>query len=444
MQHKYLLKTHDLSRWTNQELFKKFKFQLSFDDPCLSTAQQVTITGNKTELEELKTAVDCYVQNLLLPSLSSDPYSVKAPQILLHPYLKPDGLVNHQLLLGNLKSDTTENIVRLTTVQLFDLVTALEAYSSKIAALPALQQAKTNNVLPLWGGVAAVTVAAVGITAIGFQSPQKQIANEKKTEPASKIAQLDEVIPPQIPEAIKNKPTQPRLNQTISSGQRLPPPPAVNAPKLKPNIPDPAEYPLAQVERQSGLNNQSRVNIAQPKKIGATPFNNSDQAVTSQKTQTDNSHNDNSEIETLILESSQTKSNPQLKTEILIQEEKAETTEKQATSGLSNTFNNLPAESDIAINAKPVKLSQSAEIKTYFRDRWQPPEDLKQSLEYRLYLNGDGSIKKVIPLGKASRLYLSQTNIPVKGEPFISPITAENSTIRLLLNPDGGVKTFQE
>ena len=145
------------------------------------------------------------------------------------------------------------------------------------------------------------------------------------------------------------------------------------------------------------------------------------------------------------MEPSRTQESSKLETEIIAQSNEEATLEKRTTSGLSDTFNIPPqTEPDIAFNSKPRQLSQTAEIKAYFQDKWLPPEDLKQSLEYRLYLNDDGSIKKVIPLGKASRLYLSKTNIPVQGEPFISPVTEENSTIRLLLNPDGRVKTFQE
>ena len=116
----------------------------------------------------------------------------------------------------------------------------------------------------------------------------------------------------------------------------------------------------------------------------------------------------------------------------------------------NNSAIDILEESDLAggnNNTKnvPSKPSQAQEIKTYFKDKWQPPAELKQSLEYRLYLNFDGSIKRVVPIGKASELYLDKTNIPVKGETFISPLNkSQKSIIRLLLNPDGGIKTFAE
>jgi len=104
--------------------------------------------------------------------------------------------------------------------------------------------------------------------------------------------------------------------------------------------------------------------------------------------------------------------------------------------------------SDVAVGGSlnsSTPPSQIQEVIAYFENQWQPPANLKQSLEYRLLLNEDGSIKKVVPLGKASGLYLSQTNIPVNGESFMTPPDpTQSSTIRLLLNPDGNVQAFIE
>ncbi|MEO0837118.1 MAG: hypothetical protein AAFY16_14395, partial [Cyanobacteria bacterium J06642_3] len=104
-----------------------------------------------------------------------------------------------------------------------------------------------------------------------------------------------------------------------------------------------------------------------------------------------------------------------------------------------------PQNFNLALRDAPPPASQIQEVTTYFKNHWQPPADLKQSLEYRLLLNADGSIKRIIPLGKASRLYLSRTKIPVNGESFISPPSpSQSSTIRLLLNPDGQIQAFGE
>ena len=102
------------------------------------------------------------------------------------------------------------------------------------------------------------------------------------------------------------------------------------------------------------------------------------------------------------------------------------------------------AKSDVLKDSRS-QSSQIQEVIVYFQQRWQPPADLKQSLEYRLLLNADGSIKRVVALGKASQLYLNQSNIPVNGESFVSPLDeSQSATVRLLLNPDGRVQAFTE
>ncbi len=394
-----------LSRWTNREILKKLQFQLSFDDPRLPTSKQVKIKGSQSDLEQLKIAVDRYVQEFLHASLnraakSNVDFKIHHKLNNNYPYLKPKGLVAHQLFLANLTHDAAANNIQLSTVQLFDLVTALEAYTTQFAVLPKLKQSQLNKTIPLWGTIAAATIATVGITAIVFKSPNPQnVATDSKVDSKNieESSQFNEIVPPQIPK-INRKPTsKPKSNEPLSSTKRLPPPPAVDTPKPKPNIPDPADYPLYQVGERAHLD----VAKNKTESITTTPAETKDQKIA--------------------------RLNPQSKTEI----------------NSSAKVNNSPSESSEDLGS--ISSSQLQEIQVYFQDKWQPPADLKQSLEYRLYLNPNGSIKRVVPLGKASELYLSQTNIPVKGESFISPLTkSQKSVIRLLLDPEGGVKTFAE
>ena len=400
-----------LSRKTNREMLKKLQFQLSFDDPRLPTSKQVKIKGSQSDLEQLKIAVDRYVQEFLHASLNraakSNVFKIHHKLNNNYPYLKPKGLVAHQLFLANLTHDAAADNVQLSTVQLFDLVTALEAYTTQFVVLPKLKQSQLNKTIPLWGTIAAVTIAAVGIAAIVFKSPNPQnVATDSKlaSQNIEKTPRFNEILPPQIPK-INRKPTsKPKSNEPLSSTKRLPPPPAVDTPKPKPNIPDPADYPLYQVGERSHLN----VAKNQTESTTVTPAETNDQKIA--------------------------RLNPQSKTEI----NSVESNESK-----SAKVNNSPSESSEDLGS--ISSSQLQEIQVYFQDKWQPPADLKQSLEYRLYLNPNGSIKRVVALGKASQLYLSQTNIPVKGESFISPITkSQKSVIRLLLDPEGGVKTFAE
>lgn len=408
-----------LSRWTERDLLNKFQFQLSFDDPRLPSEKQITIFGNKAELEQLHKAVDNYVQHHLHASLSSK--SKVNNSTANTPYLQPDGLVNHQLFLANLTNDATENKVRLSTVQLFDLVTALEGYSTEIAALPALKPTRNNKIIPLWGSIAAVTVAAIGFGAITLNSPPSNVATSTRENSPEAIPELDEVIPPKLPQTTKTPP-QTKPSESISSRQRLPPPPAVDTPKPKPNIPDPADYPLSEIGKQSGLSNQK------PKKQIESAI-----SIPPKEENKQNQAEEESQSATIVLEPN-------------LDRTQAETDNIALGDQQSQDSTLSSQDSSFAVNraSKQSKPNQLQEIKNYFQGKWQPPADLKQSLEYRLYINGDGSIDKVISLGKAAKLYLSQTNIPVRGETFISPLKEQKLRVRLLLNPNGEVKVFKE
>ena len=383
-----------LSQWTDADLFKDFKFILSFDDPRLSSDKQVIITGDRFNLEQLKTAVDRYTRENIYSSFLNNKNSKQHHDLEQNmPYLNSQGLTNHELFFGNLSHDSDRSKMILSTVQLFDLVTALEACESQIKALPELKQKRFNKIVLLWGGIAAAVAAAVGVTAILFQSPPvRDIASSKRSQTSEATPQFDDVIAPEAPAASTRNP-QLKTTESIAAAKRLPPPPAVSTPKPKPNIPDPADYPLSQVGRQSGLK--------QPKKE-AEP------------------------AESVI--STSPKTTP-----------KAEGIELETKP--NSKLNSAELENDVALSTtKPLER----EIEAYFQDKWQPPADLKQSLEYRLYINANCSIKKVVPIGKASEIYLDRTNIPVKGETFVSPLADSQKTVRLLLNPDGGVKTLIE
>jgi hypothetical protein len=90
-------------------------------------------------------------------------------------------------------------------------------------------------------------------------------------------------------------------------------------------------------------------------------------------------------------------------------------------------------------------IPQVAEARQYFQERWQPPEDLTQTLEYQLLIKPDGSLDQSIPLGKAATLYLAKLPLPAQGQPFVRPLSTPNEqTLRLVLSPNGRVRTFLE
>jgi hypothetical protein len=70
---------------------------------------------------------------------------------------------------------------------------------------------------------------------------------------------------------------------------------------------------------------------------------------------------------------------------------------------------------------------------------------LTQTLEYELFLNTDGTVQRIRPLNNAAVEYLNNANMPIPGDPFVSPVQGEaNPKIRVVFNPDGNVQTFLE
>ena len=396
-------KKSPLSGWTNQDILHKFQFKLRFDDPREPTSKQVTVKGNERDFKQLATAIDLYVKEYLASSFKDNLESV-AEFKGDRPAVKAQGLVNHELFLGSLTHNGNNNKIALSTVQLFDLVTALEAFKSHLATLP--DRAKSRKNLPLWGAIAAVAIAAISITGILIRSSSQQnIASspETRSESPTEIPELNEVVPPQQPDCNKQPKSQPKLNDPLSSAKRLPPPPAVDTPKPKPNIPDSADYPLSDIARQSGFDNLAKSETETSVAIPAEPSETTENIAEPQTT----------------LES--------------------EVDATQNDSSASPT----QARSDIALNPAS-QTSQIQQVTAYFQEKWQPPAELNQSLEYRLVLNPNGTIGRVTPIGKASALYLSKTSIPLNGEPFISPSQVQAATVRLLLSPDGRVRAFAE
>jgi Domain of unknown function (DUF4335) len=88
---------------------------------------------------------------------------------------------------------------------------------------------------------------------------------------------------------------------------------------------------------------------------------------------------------------------------------------------------------------------QLSEARDFLKQRWQPPSGLKQTIEYSLLVGVDGSIERIMPLGKAARDYVDRTGMPLIGEPFVSPNrNGQSLRIRAVFSPDGKVQTFTE
>ena len=377
--------------------FLPVQFELRFKDLLESTSEPIIIKGDRQDLEQLREVVDSYLQ--------------KSPQALQN--IERSDLANRELHFGFLGSNNVDRI-SLTTVQLSDLVTVLEEYQN--ATLPKSKPA--GKILLLLGAIIVTTIIGIGAQILSRTEPTPNIAPISEEEPTAPITELDEVVPPPITSAAKQPTPQPKLTEPLTSAQKLPPPPAVDTPKPKPDIPDPADYPLPEVARQSQVDIPPTAS-KETESLAIAPDNEALEIPTRSTTIIDS---DEPPASTIQIDPG---ANSEPDSDRFYSEPPQE-----------NEYN--PPERI----ATSTQQSQIQQITTYFQEKWQPPAELKQSLEYRLWLNADGTIERVVPLGKASQLYIDRTNIPLK-ESFIDP-KSQSSIVRLLLNPDGGVQVLSE
>jgi hypothetical protein len=90
-----------------------------------------------------------------------------------------------------------------------------------------------------------------------------------------------------------------------------------------------------------------------------------------------------------------------------------------------------------------VTSDQVKAVQSYFQQSWKPQKGLEQALQYELQLDGSGALQGATPIGGTSTDQQSQAGIPAIGTP-IAPAASDGkpATVRLLLEPSGGVQAF--
>jgi Domain of unknown function (DUF4335) len=486
-----------LSRWMGRTVLKQLRFVLSFDDPRSSEEDRITIRGDRQQLEALHTAVTSYVQELLQQSpdrfhaaylsganeIEKAETSVNsAPQtIALNPnpfvkngvHLQPsnNGL-NHDLYLGSM---FTENppVVRLSVLQLFDLATALDEYAADAVALPT--QKRRKLAIPSWAPVAAVAAVAVGLIPLIVPLLPKRTTQTASTDAAAQPPQNIAQLPPLAttpatgitPLAVPDK--LPTIPPPLSSIPQVPtttfptPGSTVTVPGTKTGIPT-TQIPgsIANTTTTTGFpstfspsTNPSGVTF------GITPTDN--QRTSKTKTspaKTRSTVKENPFVTTAtslpsrIDPVSSPLGAPQPVTPKNVRRGAANVQPSIATStGVpdtssaqlidrlgGNTRTSPEASSDAtAFDTTP----QVAEARAYLKRRWKAPSGLKDSLQYSVTVDVDGSVQRILPLGNLATKYVDQSGMPAIGSHFVSANkNGQTSEIRVLLNPDGTVKTF--
>jgi hypothetical protein len=469
-----------LSFWSDRPLIKELNFELRFDDPRVPDDQQVIVKGDREQLLQLYEVVTTYVQNTLLqPSLqipvgietlalpsSTTEASLSPSQAHLAlasnedtaivafpkaPTLKPKGLLSHELAFGSLAQNASHPSIQLSVSQLFDLAEALEQFSAEMDILPSLNKAKKRKAAVIWASTAAAAILAVGISTVGVKL--YQTASEKNNIATSQGASnsqtaqsnIQDVVPP-VPPAPPGPVPSPTLPPAIAGRDTLPPPPSVPEP-ISPNRrvppvllpppslpPAPGQSTIAVAPESSRKTNPSAVNPTTlgPRETSAVPKKPDLPALPPLQ------------AESPIAENPVDASSGQAPATLQIPPSQ-ENSGNASPANVPNTTAFAPPAQERATNNLLDTIPQVAEVRQYFQERWQVPKGLNQRLEYRLVLNKEGSIARISPLGRAANVYLDRTQMPLMGDPFVSPLeVANNATIRLVLNPDGSVKTFLE
>ncbi|MDZ8186073.1 MAG: DUF4335 domain-containing protein [Nostoc sp. ChiSLP02] len=511
-----------LSRWMGKTVLKQLSFELRFDDPRLPEEHRVPIRGDRNQLEALSDAVTSYVQQFLQQSPESFWVSFSSNQDstarLAEPeselstktlnsfnnqlsgtdiHLEPSSYLTHNLFLGSLANQTSGPVIQLSLLQLFDLASALDEYSTDVMALPTLNTRSSDMRFPAWAPIAAVLVLGIGFLpvtwqyannirqkqqtakttdsaevktalqpspALNFPAPQPGLTNPADnlpgstpppalsslpqaplTPPTSSLSSVPPVFPnnglsiPPIPQGTTA--TLPK-NSAIASSNKIPRQEIAILPNLGQNLTTSTSQANALPKRRnlpSGLSSTTNTfspNIAPvvPPPVATIP-NNGRSNIPTQPSPLNSQQLD----ETITaLQAASSKNKP--------------SSEPSSSTNVSNNpFIDRLGDGDKAPTSREVATGtlfdtpQVAEARTYLTKRWQPPAGFGQTLEYSLIVGVDGTVERIFPLNKAAREYVDIAGMPQVGQPFVSANRrGQNVRIRVVLSPDGKVQTFPD
>ncbi|ARV61925.1 hypothetical protein BZZ01_27840 [Nostocales cyanobacterium HT-58-2] len=533
-----LAQSSALSQWMGKSVLKQLQFELRFDDPRLPEDKRISIRGDSGQLEALCAVVTSYVQDFLQMSpesfwvnfsqthfsgiqdasiASDDPEEkdfnnipsqetqtinsfTQIPVADIH--IKPGNHLTHDLFLGSLANQASGDVIQLSLLQLFDLATALDEYSTDVMALPNLTPRSATSRIPTWAPVAAVLVIAVGLAPVTWQyanqirqqqtakkpsaAPQKLALESSPSQNLSTPGALPTLAPPDslpsqplpplgstlpVPNSTASPPivqTLPGVPVTPQKSAKFPSPfvpptspsvgnvPTAPLPSLGSTLNIPATTkPLSPSIPPQNIGQKPQVAISSSTpKAGAASALAQKSSLPSGLSSTGNIPTETSpdvpSIASLPSSSSDASRSPSFS--------QPGTSEPSGTDALiarlreaRRNRGNVPTEvattstSGTSTSGTLFDTAQVAQARDVLKKRWQPPSGLSQSIEYSLVVGVDGKIERILPLGKAARDYVDRTGMPLIGEPFVSPNkNGQAVKIRAVFSPDGKVQTFPE
>ncbi|WP_342596647.1 DUF4335 domain-containing protein [Cyanobacterium aponinum UTEX 3222] len=463
-------------KWRYQSFPQYFSFQLHFDDPRIPKDNRSSIIGDRTLLEKLRQLVDEYI-NLYLDDrqIVRDNQTCDIPQDEHTEFicLSRESDYSHKLYYHGIEPQRETVEVILTNTQLFDLINALEAYYYDVTkSNQELGEAISSNL-----GLSIFITALVCIIGGWFwwryeqnlALQQNPIDNQSQSSEAEEFDDdIEKVIPPspldpqslpsivtpEVPEELRNRESLPPPESTITRPpdnnptaeipqnfpennsqatltMETPPPPSVN------------DLPPSTVNNNSqGMNSQ----LSLSQTISLQPSSSNSNTIPSSPPKLNKLpvlSSSNSSVPNLNSFTSEDVSPSQFALNNINKTNDITPPIVIKNPTLPENINNLDTSKLVAKKLPPT--SAEVEVKQYFISQWQPPENLQQSIEYRLQINSEGQLTKVTPIGQVAIIYLDRTNMPLLGKKIASSLEEDSqATIRLILSPNGNVQTFKE
>ncbi|MEH2260628.1 DUF4335 domain-containing protein [Nostoc sp.] len=506
-----------LSRWMGKTVLKHLSFELRFDDPRLPEEQRVPIRGDREQLEALCDAVTNYVQQFLQqspesfwvsfsstqesstamdePELKSstktlNAFSTQIPGANIH--LEPSSYLTHNLFLGSLANYSSGPVIQLSLLQLFDLASALDEYSTDVMALPTLNSTGSTLRFPAWAPVAAVLVLGIGFLPVTWQYANNIREKQQQTAKKSDSAAVKTALEPSsslnfpTPEPGLTSPSNNLLGSTAPlSTSTLPQAPltAPSSSSFSPPLPNTLTIPqgtTATLPSNRAIAPSSKIpgkEIAILPNLGQNPTGSSPKtnAIPQLRNLPPRLSSNASSLPTNIspvlppsldtIPNNNRVNTPTQPSPLTSQQLDERISSLQQSSAGEKPTSQLPSSRTAANNPFIDQLGdagknptsrevatgtlfdtpQVAEAREYLTKRWQPPTGLGQTLEYSLIIGVDGAIERIFPLNKAAREFVDNAGMPEVGKPFVSANkNGQNVRIRVVLSPDGKVQTFPD
>ncbi|WP_293339593.1 DUF4335 domain-containing protein [Microcoleus sp. CAWBG58] len=511
-------KSSPLSRWAGKPVFKSLNFELRLDDPRLPDTEHVTLRGDRLQLETLHEAVTNYVQNFLgeardwdnnLNSQTGFTTAPDSPEVARNvvtfdrppntselataapnttylpvpPRLEPRGLLAHNLFLGSLSAAESGPEVHLSTLQLFDLATALDDCAAEVMTLPNLKRDRAQAKALPWLNIAAILVASVGMTTGIVKMLDRSSSNTSPTTATAPTTaptnpQFTPALPqPQILAGATASPvpaptTSPTATPTPTVAATpglppLPPPPINTAATPSPSLPPIALAPSRSTNKPSPIQQPPLLfppNSSAPAASQSAPALGGGQIITipdpaGPPIGVPQAPYLLPPIPPRLAPAVPPPLPPSLSASRLpvpppqsfpplpqpISPPSTELPRLEDTKPQAESEDNNEATASKKNRTLFDTIPQVSEARTYFEERWKPPEGMEQTLEYSLQIDENGSIQTIVPMGKAAADYIDRASMPLVGEPFVSAVThGKNPKIRVVLRPNGRVQTFLE